>query len=265
MPRTKVVKKRRVTQDSIDTCNETLDISQDKKKDLNQKILELEGSIDSAKNLMRMRHGRLIQRIKQFYSGARLYLNDAGLGHMTLAEIRNIGSENKENRIINDIQSLSIKEPGSFVKPKSVQRSLRKRSNSCSSRSTSKKPHIIRSSSCERSNRNIYDSGNKFKTPINRNITSIPVVTPKVNPSVPLSILRRPRQGEFAMSMSGSPLMVSSVTYDDTVSISIPLSDGRVLSILPTEGIDATNLSLDEETREQLKKLRSNLTKCLQK
>lgn len=229
------MKKRRVTQDGTDV-NETVNISQEKKKDITQKISELEAVINAGIEALKVKDNKLKYGIINHYSMLRITLSGAGLGDKTLKEI---------------------------LQP--APRAHRKRSNSCSTRSTAKKTHSVRSVSCERSRRNVPDSANKLRTPLNRNIPSVAAVTPKVNPNQPLSVLRRPRQGEFALSMDGSPLMVSTVTYDDMVTVTIPLADGRVLSILPTEGIDAADLSLDEITRNQLLKLRSNLTKCLQK
>lgn len=237
MPRTKVVKKRRVTQDAADVNETTVNISQEKKKDLNQKIAELEELINVGMNSLQVKDDTIIYNMKNWYAKLRITLSAAGLMDKTLKEL---------------------------TQP-APPRSIRKRSNSCSVRSTAKKTNSVRSASCERTKRNVPESANKLRTPMNRNIPLVPAVTPKVNPNQPLSVLRRPRQGEFALSMDGSPLMVSSVTYDDMVTVTIPLADGRVLSILPTEGIDAADLSLDEITRNQLLKLRSNLTKCLQK
>lgn len=250
MPRTKVPKKRRVT----DLCDEPVETLS-----LEQKIREIEEDIRSAKVSLRVKHGKLLMSMRRFYSDARFQINTAGLKSITLGEL--MKAENKENLA----STFPTTAPSSMVKPKSVTRSLRKRSNSCSSRSATKRQQEVRSNSCDRSNRNPYDSASKFKTPLNRAIPQIQMVTPKVNPHQPVSVLRRPKQGEFAMSLTGSPLMVSNVASDSMVSVSIPLPDGRVLSILPTEGIDAANLSIDEETRDQLMRLRSNLTKCLQK
>lgn len=250
MPRTKVPKKRRVT----DLCDEPV-----KTLSLDQKIRDIEEDIRSAKVTMRVKHGKLLVSMRRFYADARFQINISGLNSITLGEV--MKAENKENFATTSVSTA----PSSMVKPKSVPRSLRKRSNSCSGRSTAKRHQEARSNSCDRSNRNPHDSASKYKTPLNRAIPQVTFVTPKVNPHQPVSVLRRPKQGEFAMSLTGSPLMVSNVVSDSMVSVSIPLPDGRVLSILPTEGIDAANLSIDEETRDQLVRLRSNLTKCLQK
>lgn len=53
-------------------------------------------------------------------------------------------------------------------------------------------------------------------------------VTPKVNMNEPISVMRRPNQGEVALSMTGSPLMVSSVSRDDMATVSVPLANGNV-------------------------------------
>jgi len=48
----------------------------------------------------------------------------------------------------------------------------------------------------------------------------------------PISMMRRPNQGEVALSMTGSPLMVSSVSRDDMATVSVPLANGNVIIIL---------------------------------
>ena len=54
------------------------------------------------------------------------------------------------------------------------------------------------------------------------------LITPKVQPNVPLSVVRHPRQGELAFSTSGSPLVVTSTAYEQTANLNIRLADGRV-------------------------------------
>lgn len=77
----------------------------------------------------------------------------------------------------------------------------------------------------------VIDCFNIFQTPINRP-PPVSSVTPKVNMSEPMSVLRRPNQGEIALSMTGSPLMVSSVARDDMATISVPLANGNVSKII---------------------------------
>lgn len=47
----------------------------------------------------------------------------------------------------------------------------------------------------------------------------------------PMSMMRRPNQGEVALSMTGSPLMISSVSRDDMATVSVPLANGNVNTI----------------------------------
>lgn len=257
MPRTKVVKKRRVTSDS--KLSDESNISEIKEKSISMQIEELNSLITDKIDHINHAHKNTLKRMKEMYSVLRVNLMSSGLGTKTCKEISDMDCTDHAESYKENHSGMEI--ISQYSKPKS-QRAVRKRSNSCNSRSTTKKNHLLRSSSCDR---NVPPSASKLKTPCNRELPSIPLVTPKVNPNIPLAVLRRPRQGEFAMSISGSPLMVSSVTYDEMVSVNVPLPDGRVLSILPTEGMHATNLDLDEATRKQLRRLQSNLSKCLGK
>lgn len=71
-----------------------------------------------------------------------------------------------------------------------------------------------------------------FQTPINRPpLLASATVTPKVNMDEPITMMRRPNQGELALSMTGSPLMISSVSRDDMATVSVPLANGNVSGI----------------------------------
>lgn len=90
------------------------------------------------------------------------------------------------------------------------------------------------------------------------------VITPKVKPNTPLNVLRRPRQGEMALSMQGSPLLVSAVIEEKTANINVPLADGKVMSLLPQEGLRMSNIPpLDPETMHQLKTLKNHIEKVI--
>lgn len=54
------------------------------------------------------------------------------------------------------------------------------------------------------------------------------LITPKVAPNAPLSMVRHPRQGELAVSLSGSPLMVTSTLREQKANVNLRLADGRV-------------------------------------
>ncbi|KAL4089787.1 hypothetical protein QTP88_024751 [Uroleucon formosanum] len=99
----------------------------------------------------------------------------------------------------------------------------------------------------------------RFKTPINRlPVPASATVTPKVNMHEPISMMRRPNQGEVALSMTGSPLMVSSVSRDDMATVSVPLANGNILSILPRAGA-TMDISFDEQTKSELLLLKGNI------
>ncbi|XP_025199165.1 borealin-like [Melanaphis sacchari] len=99
----------------------------------------------------------------------------------------------------------------------------------------------------------------RFKTPINRlPVPASATVTPKVNMHEPISMMRRPNQGEVALSMTGSPLMVSSVSRDDMATVSVPLANGNILSILPRAGA-TMDISFDEQTKNELLLLKGNI------
>lgn len=127
-----------------------------------------------------------------------------------------------------------------------------------------------------------------MQTPINRPpISTSATVTPKVNMNEPISMMRRPNQGEVALSMTGSPLMVSSISRDDMATVSVPLANGNVsemsifinniriciyiyacfntmdfplqfLSILPKAGA-SMDISFDEQTKNELLLLKGNI------
>ena len=90
------------------------------------------------------------------------------------------------------------------------------------------------------------------------------LVTPKIKPNTPLNVLRRPRQGEMALSMQGSPLLVSAVIQEDTANINVPLRNGNVISLLPNDGLRMSNIpTLDPETMRQLETLKSHIEKVI--
>lgn len=103
------------------------------------------------------------------------------------------------------------------------------------------------------------NDSSKYKTPVNRPpLPASVTVTPKVNVNEPMSMMRRPNQGEVALSMTGSPLMISSVSRDDMATVSVPLANGNILSILPRAGA-TMDISFDEQTKNELLLLKGNI------
>ncbi|CAG2064270.1 unnamed protein product [Timema podura] len=90
------------------------------------------------------------------------------------------------------------------------------------------------------------------------------VVTPKVQANASSTLLRYPRQGEMAISMSGSPLLVTSIINDRTANVSVPLLDGRVISILPQPNLQPYEVpEMSEETEGHLETLKMNINTLL--
>ncbi|GJQ79867.1 putative cell division cycle-associated protein 8 [Trypoxylus dichotomus] len=105
---------------------------------------------------------------------------------------------------------------------------------------------------------------NSFKTPQNKAPkTDYGFVTPKVKPNTPQVILRRPKEGEMAISMQGSPLMVNTIVSREA-NVNIPLEDGRTISIQPQHGLRMSQLpAIDSSIRRQIEVLRDNLIKTI--
>ncbi|XP_018576837.1 uncharacterized protein LOC108915323 isoform X2 [Anoplophora glabripennis] len=103
-----------------------------------------------------------------------------------------------------------------------------------------------------------------YKTPMNK-VTppnTYGVVTPKCKPNTPQILLRRPKNGEVALSMQGSPLYTASVVTENMANINIPLLDGRLLTLQPQRGLRVSQIpQFDPETLRQLETLRENLSK----
>lgn len=109
-------------------------------------------------------------------------------------------------------------------------------------------------------------------------------VTAKVNMNQPFSVMRRPNRGEVAISMTGSPVMLSS---DDKPTLSVPLANGnvsqilmfckkkkrvfltvcnriQVLSVLPKIGCPM-DVSFDDQTKNDLNIIKENIEMLLKK
>ncbi|KRT80432.1 hypothetical protein AMK59_8410 [Oryctes borbonicus] len=135
------------------------------------------------------------------------------------------------------------------------------------SRAKSKQTKVVRPSrSLSRSkipqNLVLYDS---VKTPANKAPNNdYGFVIPKVKPNTPQVILRRPKEGEMAISMQGSPLMVNTIVSREA-NVNIPLGDGRTISIQPQHGLRMSQLpTIDSSIRRQIEVLRDNLIKVCQ-
>ncbi|XP_074032251.1 borealin-related isoform X2 [Leptinotarsa decemlineata] len=105
------------------------------------------------------------------------------------------------------------------------------------------------------------------KTPINK-VTppnSYGTVTPKCKPNTPLVFLRRPKVGEVALSMQGSPLLTAPVVTEERANINIPLKNGDLMSLLPQSGLRMSQIpEFDQHTLRELDCLRANLDKVFE-
>ncbi|XP_026462194.1 borealin-like isoform X2 [Ctenocephalides felis] len=110
-------------------------------------------------------------------------------------------------------------------------------------------------------------SKSRFKTPMRNktiNKSTYGMITPKVTKNQTLMLMRRPAQGEMAMSLAGSPLLVSSVVGEELANVNIPMPDGKHLALFPTQlgKIDPEDLpKFDADTKKQLQMLAENLSK----
>ncbi|XP_026285228.1 uncharacterized protein LOC113211146 [Frankliniella occidentalis] len=121
---------------------------------------------------------------------------------------------------------------------------------------------LTRSSSQPRDNRSKFITD--YQTPMNRPDRTLSAVTPKCDPYCPMPLKRYARQGEMAISLTGSPLMMTTSITEPN--ICLPLNNGtEVYSIQPTEGPCPVGIgaSLDTQTRMKLQILRDNLSKIL--
>ncbi|KAL1450069.1 hypothetical protein WDU94_002524 [Cyamophila willieti] len=91
-----------------------------------------------------------------------------------------------------------------------------------------------------------------------------PIITPKVHPDTSSTVLRLPKTGENLYSLGGSPVLANALASSSTAPQAlIPLRDGRMLAILPTERNTMDRpLDFSPETRRNLKLLKANLN-CL--
>ncbi|XP_022119683.1 uncharacterized protein LOC110996358 isoform X1 [Pieris rapae] len=152
-----------------------------------------------------------------------------------------------------------------FMPPSATRSIRRSRSADASARSIAKPS--ARATTQRRRSKSVY------RTPaLNRNAgVNYPVITPKVTPHTPLTVLRQPRQGEMVLSMSGSPVMVPSCVYamqpDEKANCNILLRDGTMLSLQPKQLRQSQAYIpfslMDDNVLLQLKTLKDNLDKVV--
>uniref|UniRef100_A0A8D8YYD8 Borealin C-terminal domain-containing protein n=1 Tax=Cacopsylla melanoneura TaxID=428564 RepID=A0A8D8YYD8_9HEMI len=88
-----------------------------------------------------------------------------------------------------------------------------------------------------------------------------PIITPKVHPDTSSTVLRLPKTGENLYSLGGSPVLANALASSSTAPQAlIPLRDGRMLAILPTERNTMDRpMDFSPETKHNLILLKQNL------
>lgn len=88
-----------------------------------------------------------------------------------------------------------------------------------------------------------------------------PIITPKVHPSTTSTVLRLPKTGENLFSLGGSPVLANALASSSTAPQAlIPLRDGRMLAVLPTEQNTVDHpMDFSPDTKRNLQLLRQNL------
>ncbi|CAH1173932.1 unnamed protein product [Phaedon cochleariae] len=200
-----------------------------------------------------------MKRIASFKS----YETTSAMSYIVKEDAMKLANSTKSNR--NIYKSSSSTDDGYLTTESSSSRY---------SRSTTKGPRSTRATrSLSRSNHKnsvkptSVMKHSEMETPANKRTppNSYGTITPKCKPNTPLVILRRPKMGETALSMQGSPLLTSSIATEEQANINIPLGDGTMLSLLPQKGLRMSQIpQFDSNTLKQLSSLSENLKKVVE-
>ncbi|KAK9876137.1 hypothetical protein WA026_011253 [Henosepilachna vigintioctopunctata] len=187
--------------------------------------------------------------------------------HQTKSSLNDDGGKRQTRASKRSTSELKAEETGS--RSKKILRTSRSLSRSNISEQPPASNNVERASRSRSLSRNKYSrtsTFDKYKTPKNtRKIENFGTVTPKMKPNTPHVVLRRPQQGEIAISLQGSPLMTTAMVTETTANLNIPLPDGRLINIQPRKGLRASEIpELDPDIQKQLQTLRENLDKVCQ-
>ncbi|KXJ29781.1 Borealin [Exaiptasia diaphana] len=147
---------------------------------------------------------------------------------------------------------------------RSLRSTARKRKNvpespSCKSKAKLQKTEMLAPTTSRRSTRKNARSNIQFVTPACqvRNIAQTPFVTPKFDPSLPVTpaLLREPKEGERIMSMSGSPL-ANIATPAHIAQVLVPIGNGQSLQFT-SENSPSQVPRLNQQARKNLELLQS--------
>ncbi|XP_025408736.1 uncharacterized protein LOC112682376 [Sipha flava] len=262
MPRTKRRTVRQTSGEFNLTANSTI-ANQPKN------IKEILNEFDTEKNNIEIRFAEAFEDFRNKVENAFLMvkINLSGSMNMNLYDYIAQCNAKKSNNVVSSTSKINER-PSRNVTRTAENKTARQQSASNIKNKTNSSSTVIKHRSATRHEDKapLEKNESKFKTPVNKPIPIFPsvTVTPKVNMNEPISVMRRPNQGEVALSMTGSPLMVSSVSRDDMATVSVPLANGNVLSILPRAGA-TMDVSFDEQTKSELLLLKGNIEGLLNK
>ncbi|BES96538.1 Cell division cycle-associated protein 8 [Nesidiocoris tenuis] len=147
-----------------------------------------------------------------------------------------------------------------------VQRSSNPDLRMSSRRQSRPENRAVRRSARNRGTSQHSGASSRCQTPSRQRTAQIATVTPLVKHAYNEApkILRKPRPGETAISMSGSPLHVSSDNVSDTCLI-VPLDDGRIFTLEHGANVNLNNLPADlkEEVMGSLADFKAYLSQIL--
>ena len=282
MPRTKQARKTKQSRDSLD---ETDSMIKDFERQGNLKIHKMEAEIDmrirGLETEVNMALARLPSDIRKLTLGEILALESKDDKENLLSShnveqsflsplLSTVKSEKQKKRTTATSDDGYVTEGGTRQSRATTVGSSKLRSRSSSrTRKTklSQASHKIISKSSKDYINQSKSSTSKFKTPAalgKRSSNEFGPVTPKVKPNTPMSVLRRPREGEMVLSMQGSPLLVSAVVQERSANVNVPLNNGDIISLLPKDGLRLSHIpSLDAETVRQLETLKGHIEKFI--
>jgi len=175
---------------------------------------------------------------------------------------------NKTNQTVSSSRTLSKRSVSVGCEDEGYNTAESTRGTSSGNRTTRQSRSKAKTSAKPQSRSLSRNTGKKmeqYRTPLNKKALrdDIGAITPKCKPNTPQMLVRRPKLGEMAWSIEGSPLLTTHTIATETVpNINIPLPDGNLMSLLPAQGVRMSQIpDFEPDTRRQLEILRDNLIK----
>uniref|UniRef100_A0A1B6MHW9 Borealin C-terminal domain-containing protein n=1 Tax=Graphocephala atropunctata TaxID=36148 RepID=A0A1B6MHW9_9HEMI len=272
MPRTKLVRKKSSIAKrpkKSTSINGTLVSHSSSSKESSATFVSEE--YDSAKHVLREFNIYCDNKVKEYIQG---YENAFKIVKQMFSDISNSLPDTLRNLNVNDnvddtiLNSASVEDQNNDPNsaPRTRQSRARKPADGLIDFKKPRTPKVRTSSRSSSRKRSVATpappSFDCFKTPMmssRKLLASGMSIAPKISDR-PMCVMRRPVQGEMAISMSGSPLMVGAFSTEDIPTVNVPLQDGRIMSIVPEPGAPPPDIPMfDETTRKYLQTLRAHL------